>query len=98
MFARESLLNAGWYAARLAAKQRFDQKLWRRHVEYLDKFLKRPNYADEAARLNIATRLDAARNTLAQVESPVYLEFLRGTLGAEPIEAYLTDQHGIAKT
>jgi hypothetical protein len=23
------------------------------------------------------------------VESPAYLEFLRGTIGAEPIEAYL---------
>jgi hypothetical protein len=90
MFTRESLLNADWYAARLAAKQRVDRMLWRRHVDYLDKFLKRVSHADEAGRLGIPARLDAARKTLAQVDSPAYLEFLRGTLGAEPIDAYLT--------
>ena len=89
MFSRESLLSANWYAARLAAKHQVDQKLWRRHVDYLDKFLKRASHADEAARLGIAARLEAARKTLTQVDSPGYLESLRGTLGAEPIEAYL---------
>jgi hypothetical protein len=90
MFTRAALLNADWYAARLAAKQRVDQNLWRRHVEYLDKFLKRTSHADEAARLGISARFDAARKTLVQVDSPAYLEFIRGTIGAEPIEAYLT--------
>ena len=90
MFTRESLLSTDWYAARLAARQRVDQNLWRRHVEYLDKFLKRASHADEAARLGIAARLNIARKTLAQVDSPGYLEFLRGTIGAEPIDGYLT--------
>jgi hypothetical protein len=88
-FTRDSLLTADWYAARLAAKQEIDRKLWRRHVEYLERFLKRASHAEEAARLKIPARLDFARKTLAQVDSPAYLESLRGTLGAEPIEAYL---------
>lgn len=89
LFTRESLLSSDWYAARLAAKQKLDRKLWRRHIEYLDKFLKRQSHADEADRLDILGRLNKARKTLEKVESPGYLEFLRGTIGAEPIEAYL---------
>ena len=54
LFTREYLLASDWYAARLAAKQKIDRQLWRRHVEYLDKFLKRASHADEAARLGIA--------------------------------------------
>ena len=89
MFTRESLLGGDWYAARLAAKQKIDRQLWRRHVDYLDKFLKRTSHADEAARLGIADRLSRAKKILDQVESPAYRETLRGTLGAEPIENYL---------
>jgi hypothetical protein len=58
-------------------------------VDYLDKFVKRASHADEAARLSIAERLKRARKTLEEVESPNYLEKLRGTSGVEPIEAFL---------
>jgi hypothetical protein len=90
MFTRESLLASAWYGARLEAKQKIDRKLWRRHVEYLHKFSKRTSHADEAARLGIPARLARAKGILDQVEAPAYLEFLRGTIGAEPIDAYLT--------
>jgi len=89
LFTRESMLAGDWYAARLVAKQKIDRQLWRRNVDYLDKFLKRASYADEAARLGIADRLSQARKMLVEVESPEYLKRLSGTLGAEPIEAYL---------
>jgi hypothetical protein len=89
LFTREYLLASDWYAARLKARQVVDRKLWSRHVEYLDKFLKRASYADEAARLGIAGRLTRARKTLDEVEAPSYLEKLSGTLGAEPIGNYL---------
>lgn len=89
MFTRESLLASDWYAARLVAKQKIDRKLWRRHVDYLDKFLKRASHADEAVRLGVAARLERARKTLTDVESPDYARTLSGSLGAEPIEGYL---------
>jgi hypothetical protein len=89
LFTRESLLASDWYAARLAAKQQVDRKLWRRHIDYLDKFLKLPSHSDEAERLGIAARLEHAKKTLDQVNSPAYLESLRGTIGAEPLDAYL---------
>ena len=77
------------YAARLKAKQSVDRRLWRRHVEYLNQFLRKASHVDVSEKLNIANRLTQARKTLAEVEAPAYLEQLTGTLGAEPIESYL---------
>jgi len=89
LFTVESLLGSGWYAARLEARQKIERQLWRRHIDYLDHFLKRSSHADEAERLGVAGRLVRARKTLAEVESPGYVEKLRGTIGAEPIEKYV---------
>ena len=89
LFTRESLLAADWYNARLAAKHKIDRNLWYRHVLYLDKFLKRASHAEEAERLGVFERLKDARKTLEEVESPAYLEKLRGTAGVEPIETFL---------
>lgn len=89
LFTREYLMASDWYAARLAAKQKIDRKLWKRHVDYLNGFLRKPSHEDIAVNLGIAERLTQARKTLEAVESPDYLKKLSGTLGAEPIEAYL---------
>jgi hypothetical protein len=88
LFTRENLLASDGYAARLKAKQELDARLWRRHIEYLEKFLKKDNYVEEAARLGVAARLRSARSTLEQVESPTYLQRLQGSLGVEPIGRY----------
>ena len=89
LFTRESLLASDWYSARLSAKQKIDHKLGRRHVDYLEKFMKRASHADEATRLGIGDRLKRARTRLMEVDSPDYLAALVGTLGAEPIDSYL---------
>jgi hypothetical protein len=89
LFTREYLMASDWYAARLAAKQKVDRKLWKRHVEYLNSFLRKPSHEDIAASLDIGERLARARKMLEEVESPDYLKKLSGTLGAEPIENYL---------
>ncbi len=89
LFTRDALLASDWYSARLTAKQKYDTALWRRHIEYLDRFLKRESHAEESARLGIANRLSSARRTLEEVVSPAYVKELSGTIGAEPIEAYL---------
>jgi len=90
LFTRENLLASPWYATRLAAKQKIDRALWKRHVEYLNAFLHRPSHADISESMNIAARLAAAQKTLAAVESPDYLKQLAGTIGAEPVENYIT--------
>jgi len=89
LFTRENLLASGWYAARLKAKQAVDCRLWKRHVEYLNHFLRRPSHEDVSTDLGVARRLAQARQRLEEVESPEYLKKLSGTLGAEPVENYL---------
>jgi phosphoenolpyruvate carboxykinase (diphosphate) len=89
LFTRETLLASDWYAARLAAKQKIDRALWKRHVEYLYAFLRKPSHEDVAANLCVTEKLAAARKMLETVEAPDYLKKLSGTLGADPIENYV---------
>jgi hypothetical protein len=89
LFTRETLLASDWYAARLKAKQQVDRQLWKRHVDYLNHFLRKPSHEDVAESLKIGERLTRARKMLEHVESPDYLKGLLGTLGAEPVENYL---------
>ena len=89
LFTRDNLLASDWYAARLAAKQNVDRKLWKRHVEYLNSFLRKTSHTDVVETLGIADRLNYARKILDEVESPDYQKKLSGTLGAEPVESYL---------
>ncbi len=87
LFTRETFLASDWYAERLRAKQIVDSKLWQRHVSYLTKFITKPHYGEEAARLGIEPRLHQARNELKRVTAPAYLGELRGTLGVNPLPA-----------
>jgi len=84
MFSRESVLGSDWYAQRLAAKQTVDTRLWERHVEYLENFLRNANYAGVAERLGIAERLERARARLVEVHAADYVESLQGMIGADP--------------
>jgi hypothetical protein len=87
LFTRENVMAGEWYAARLAAKQQHDIRLWRSHAAYLENFLKKKNYGDEARRLGIAARLEGAWETYHKVKSPDYLAGLKGTIGLQPLPA-----------
>jgi phosphoenolpyruvate carboxykinase (diphosphate) len=84
LFSREDLLTSEWYEERLKAKQTIEVKRWRVHASYLEKFVGRPTYAGESARLGVRDRLSRARVRLEFVRSRDFLESLRGTIGAEP--------------
>jgi hypothetical protein len=85
LFTRENVVGSDWYAARLAAKQRHDLQLWRNHATYLENFLKKKNYVEEAKRLGIAQKLETAWDTYHRVKSPDYLASLNGTIGVQPL-------------
>ncbi len=85
MFTREALLASGWYKQRLLMKQERDIQLWERHVAYLDAYVARPSHQDLVVRFDIHARLDKAREKLASLRAPGYLERLHGTLGADPM-------------
>jgi hypothetical protein len=84
LFTREQVMDSGWYAERLRARQAVATRQWRSQPGYLERFLTKPNYASEAARLGIPVRLEAGRREYARVSSEHHREELRGTLGAEP--------------
>ena len=87
LFTRENVLASDWYAQRLAAKQEHEIRLWRDHTNYLRNFLKKKNYAEEAKRLGIPARLEAAWDTYHKAKSPGYLAELKGTIGLQPLAA-----------
>ncbi len=85
MFSRDYLLASDWYRGRLKEKQARESVLWQRNVSYLEEFLDKPGYADEAERLAIEQRLEVARERLLAVQEEDYLNSLVGTLGADPL-------------
>ncbi len=90
LFTRESMLGSDWYGDRLRARQHIDLRLWRRHSDYLARFLDSAGHAEEAERLGIRERLARARAMVERVRSPGYLDELAGTIGAEPAIARAT--------
>ena len=84
MFTRENLETSNWYGARLAAKQRVDQKLWQRHVEYLTEYCSRPTHSAVTKRLSLLARLEHAKSHLSLCNRPEYRDTLQGTLGVDP--------------
>lgn len=84
LFTRENLLTSDWYEERLRFKQQLDIQRWQKFVSYVEKFVGKPNYAEEVRRLDLRARLSAARVQLEKVRHRDYLELLRGTTGAEP--------------
>jgi phosphoenolpyruvate carboxykinase (diphosphate) len=84
MFTREALLSSDWYQARLDAKAKVDESLWRRHIAYLEEFLAKPNYHGELRRLRIEERLESAKASLREVLSDDYRQALNGMIGTDP--------------
>ena len=84
MFTLEALQAGEWYQERLRAKQRVDERLWRRHVAALDAWLAENAAAGVALASQLRQRREYAADRLSQVTTPEYLESLRGTLGVEP--------------
>lgn len=84
MFIAEHMLSSDWYRQRLETKQQVDRKLMRRHLEYINHWLEQPQNQDVADRLEITSRRDWVLKQLESIESPEYINTLKGTLGVQP--------------
>ena len=84
MFSRDALLNSDWYQERLKARQKVAITLCDRQLEYLNNFLDKDHYADEAARLEVSHRKQSILLEKMKFESDDFLESLVGTLGTDP--------------
>lgn len=85
MFDREGVLNSDWYKARLVEKQNRDIALWAKNVAYMEDVLGRKNFASTVVRLDLPSRLEVAKEKLQWVSNPSYLDYLNGSLGADPM-------------
>ncbi|MFT5207105.1 MAG: hypothetical protein ACI9CF_000854 [Candidatus Omnitrophota bacterium] len=72
LFTRDYVLNSDWYAQRLAIKQEREIKLWQKNEAYLKKCRVSQNLLKLAAQIKY-------------LQSPTYLQNLRGTIGADPL-------------
>jgi len=84
LFDRQEMIKSDWYLARLEAKRQIDAACWEAHARYLEKFLRRANYADIALQLDIRGRLERVISNTHDAKNPAYTTQLLGTLGSEP--------------
>jgi hypothetical protein len=82
-FTREAVLSSDWYGQRLRTRQRWETALWERHVHALEEF--RASGLEIPPQLDLEARLAAAKERLARVASPNYVNELAGTIGADPL-------------
>ncbi len=87
LFSRENLLGSDWYRGRLSAQQRRDVTQWEARAAYLERLLRRENYADVASELGVRKRLEAAHAAAANAREPSYVAKLAGTIGVDPVLA-----------
>ncbi len=83
-FTLEALRESDWYRERLRAKQRVDERLWRRHVTTLDAWLGENAATGGALAAEMRQRRQYAAGELERVSAPAYPGGLYGTLGVEP--------------
>lgn len=85
LFTYDSIISSDWYQARLDRFIALECQHLERSIPYLEEFLHRPGYEKEAQRMDVANRLQAARERLAFIQSPTWRESLVGSLGADEI-------------
>jgi hypothetical protein len=84
-FDREEVLKSDWYKARLKLKQDKDIAFGVQQIAYLEEFMENPENASLIKEMDIAKRLEQAKQTLSHVESKQYIKELTGTIGADPL-------------
>jgi hypothetical protein len=85
MFTKQSLLESGWYRERLETKQLRDVKLWQHAQQRIEDYLADPVHIDVVRELRLYERLEYAKQQLARVSTPDYVDELVGTIGADAL-------------
>jgi hypothetical protein len=85
MFKKEEVIKSEWYEARLKLKQEKDIDFYKSQINYLEDFIANRNNNILIEEMNIAGRLEKARELLDHAESKQYIKELTGTIGADPL-------------
>lgn len=85
MFDRDYVLESEWYLGRLQRKQQIDTEFLERSLEYLNQFTGQEINEEYIEELDLKTRIVNVEKELERVKSENYLNFLKGTIGADPL-------------
>lgn len=83
MFTKESMLASDWYQARLTHKQGLDIRYWEAQIQELTQKMDSNNVSDNKRAL-YKESLQKSQAQLVHVKSDTYLQWLQGTIGADP--------------
>lgn len=86
MFTRESVMASDWYQDRLLAAQRQATRRCQRILGHVAAARKRDLTGEVSALLGLEAREKRARGRLQRVATPEYVEFLKGSIGAQPFD------------
>lgn len=84
-FEREYVINSDWYQERLQLKQLKDINFYTDQISYLEAFILNEDNQLLVTEMDLASRLQYVKNSLATASSPEYINSLVGTIGADPL-------------
>jgi hypothetical protein len=84
-FSREYVLASDWYNERLLRKQSIDIAYYENGLSYLKQFIAQDLNAEYIENLNLKERMNNVEKELEFVSSEAYIDFLTGTIGADPL-------------
>lgn len=85
LFDRDAVLNSDWYAQRLDRFVENERRHLQKWIPYLEEFLARPGYENEALRLRIPERKKEAEEHLARIAGDSFRAEWFGSLGTDEI-------------
>lgn len=83
LFSRDYLLQSDWYMERLKHKQARDLALWRTNLGYVNQKMSETLESESDKRTDLQARIADAEDRIGIASSDDYIEFLKGTLGAD---------------
>ncbi len=92
LFTRESVLESDWYQERLKTQQQRQIALWKRHEKYLHNYLTIADFPEHVQHLDIRQKMEHIRKQIDWVSSQAYLDFLHGTIGADPFRGQILQE------
>lgn len=91
LFSLESLLASDWYQRRLVEQQSRDIQHWKDCISRIADHIATFDQEGSDGSMNLADRLQYAKDRLAGAQQPSYLDSLVGTLGADPMRVAAND-------
>ncbi len=85
LFTREAILASDWYAGRLDAKQAAAAARAEAGLAAIEKFVSTPGNDEPTARLDMPSRVSAARAEVQRMSTQEFREGLVGTVGGTPL-------------